>query len=94
VITGTLEGVAEQTCTVNTYEAKTRLSELLKRVEGGEDIVICRNGKAIARLVPAEPKSREHLFGSAKGTFTLREDAFDPWPDDFLDSFEKPVEQS
>lgn len=37
---------------VGAYEAKTRLSELLDRVENGEEIVITRHGKAVARLVP------------------------------------------
>lgn len=40
---------------VGAYEAKTHLPALLDRVEGGETITITRHGKAIARLVPAEP---------------------------------------
>jgi prevent-host-death family protein len=40
---------------VNTHEAKTRLSELLVKVEtGGKTVLICRNGKPIAELVPCE----------------------------------------
>ena len=39
--------------TVGAFEAKTRLSALLERVERGEEVVITRHGKAIARLVPA-----------------------------------------
>ena len=38
---------------VGAFEAKTKLSALLDRVERGEEIMITRNGKAIARLVPA-----------------------------------------
>lgn len=38
------------TITVGTFEAKTKLSELLDRVETGEDVVITRRGKAVARL--------------------------------------------
>ncbi len=41
--------------TYNVQEAKTRLSELLGRVERGEEIVIARSGSPVARLVPAEP---------------------------------------
>ncbi len=37
---------------VGAYDAKTRLSELLDRVERGEQIVITRHGKPVARLVP------------------------------------------
>ena len=44
--------------TVNVQEAKTRLSELLRRVESGERITIARAGHAIARLEPVEPVRR------------------------------------
>ena len=37
---------------VGAYDAKTRLSELLDRVEKGEQIVITRHGKPVARLIP------------------------------------------
>jgi prevent-host-death family protein len=37
---------------VNVHEAKTHLSELLQRVEHGEEILICRNGLPVADLVP------------------------------------------
>jgi prevent-host-death family protein len=41
---------------VNVYEAKTQLSKLLERVEAGEEIVIARHGKPVARLVPEQRK--------------------------------------
>jgi len=37
---------------VGMHEAKTKLSQLVERAEAGEDIVIARNGKPVARLVP------------------------------------------
>lgn len=40
---------------VNVHEAKTRLSELLVRVEQGEDVVIARSGRPLARLVSVNP---------------------------------------
>lgn len=40
---------------VNIYEAKTHLSALLERAERGEEVVIARAGKPIARLVPIAP---------------------------------------
>ncbi len=40
---------------VGAYEAKTRFSQLLERVEGGEEITITRHGNPVARLVPAHP---------------------------------------
>jgi len=42
---------------VAVFEAKTRLSELLDEVEAGAEVLITRRGTAVARLVPAEPRS-------------------------------------
>jgi len=45
--------------TVNVHDAKTRFSSLLARIEeSGESIVICRNGKPVAELVPHRPRRR------------------------------------
>jgi prevent-host-death family protein len=54
--------VADQ---VNVYEAKTQLSKLLERVEAGEEIVIARNGRPVARLVPSRraPQESRRLGG-------------------------------
>ena len=43
---------------VNVHEAKTNLSRLLAQVEAGEDVVIARNGKPVARLVGYERKGK------------------------------------
>ena len=45
--------------TVGSFEAKTKLAELLDKVEGGETVTITRRGKAVARLVPAGPDENE-----------------------------------
>lgn len=47
--------------TVGAFEAKTHLSSLLERVERGEEVVITRHGRAVARLVPAEKIDRERV---------------------------------
>ena len=47
--------------TVGAFEAKTHLSTLLERVSRGEEILITRHGKAIARLVPAGVADRERV---------------------------------
>ena len=47
--------------TVGTFEAKTHLSTLLEQVERGEEIVITRHGRAVARLVPVGAVSRARL---------------------------------
>ncbi|MFM8932540.1 MAG: type II toxin-antitoxin system Phd/YefM family antitoxin [Gemmataceae bacterium] len=41
---------------IGAYEAKTRLPQLLERVEAGEEIIITRHGHPVARLVPCEPQ--------------------------------------
>lgn len=45
--------------TVNVQEAKTRLSELLRRVEAGDEVVIARAGRPIARIQATSPRSRD-----------------------------------
>jgi prevent-host-death family protein len=42
--------------TVGAYDAKTHFSELLERVEGGEEITITKHGTPVARLVPMKKK--------------------------------------
>jgi prevent-host-death family protein len=59
---------------VNVHEAKTQLSRLLRRVQAGEEIVIARAGKPIARLVPLEPTKEPRQFGQDEGLFTVPED--------------------
>ena len=44
--------------TIGTYEAKTKLPDLLHRVEAGESVTITRNGKPVAKLIPFEDPSR------------------------------------
>ncbi|HVN02734.1 MAG TPA: type II toxin-antitoxin system prevent-host-death family antitoxin [Caulobacteraceae bacterium] len=58
---------------VNMLEAKNNLSRLVEAVEsGGEDeIIIARNGKPAARLVPLEQKKRGVILGIAKGKFVV-----------------------
>ena len=57
--------------TVNVHEAKTTLSRLLVQVEAGEDIIIARNGKPVARLVRFQ-KPGKRQFGSMKGLSQTR----------------------
>jgi prevent-host-death family protein len=49
--------VSQDRNTVGAYEAKTHLSELLEKVEGGQEIVITKHGTAVARLVPVKKKA-------------------------------------
>jgi prevent-host-death family protein len=72
---------------VNILEAKTHLSRLLTRVEAGEEIVIARAGRPVARIVPfATPVRR--VPGSAQGEFVVPDDFDAPLPDEVLEAFE------
>ena len=73
---------------VGTHEAKTRLSELLRAVEGGEEIEILRGRDVIARLVPAKEHQHRHL-GADIGAFTVPEDFDAPLPADVTADFER-----
>jgi prevent-host-death family protein len=65
---------------VNVYEAKTHLSQLLDRAAAGEEIVIARAGRPIARLVPlADSSSRRRSPGGWRGKISMSAD-FDELP--------------
>ena len=73
--------------TVNIHEAKTQLSRLIERVCAGEEIIIARSGKPVARLAPLEPR-RPRRLGLLKGKIWVAKDFNAPLPDDLLDLFE------
>jgi prevent-host-death family protein len=75
--------------TVNVHEAKTTLSELLKKVEAGEEVIIARAGKPVARLVPASTATVKRLLGTARGLVKMSEDFNDPLPEEMLREFYK-----
>ena len=65
---------------VNIHEAKTHFSKLLERVALGEEVIIAKAGKPVAKLVAVhQPKTR--IFGSAKGEFVVPEDFNEPDPE-------------
>ncbi len=77
------------TITVNTHEAKSRLSALLAAAERGEDVVIARAGKPVVRLVlvnGASPGKR--VPGSMKGKIWMAPDFDAPLSDDELAEWE------
>jgi prevent-host-death family protein len=67
--------------TVNVHSAKTHLSKLLARVMEGEEIVIAKAGRPIARLVPERPAvATERIPGIDKGKLWIADD-FDTLPE-------------
>ncbi len=73
--------------TVNVHEAKTNLSRLLVRVEAGEEIVIARNGKPVARLVSCKPRGKRQP-DVLKGKVVIDDSFFDPLPEEELAAWE------
>lgn len=71
--------------TVNVQEAKTRLSELLARVERGEDVVIARAGHPVARLTPLTA-APDRVFGTMQ--IEVPNTFFHALPDDELTAWE------
>jgi len=71
------------TRTVNIHEAKTHLSELLALALAGEEVVIAKANKPIARLVPIEVPRQKRVFGLHRGEFSISDDFDAPLPDAF-----------
>ena len=74
--------------TFNVHEAKTHLSKLLERAERGEEIIIAKSGRPVARLVPIVGQTERRRPGSAKGTLWVSDDFDAPLPKELLESFE------
>jgi prevent-host-death family protein len=74
--------------TINLYEAKTHLSQLVERAAAGEEIIIAKAGRPKARLVPIQKTQRRRKPGLWKGRVRIADDFDDPLPDDILAGFE------
>ena len=73
--------------TVNIHEAKTHLSRLLERVVAGEEVVIAKAGKPIARLTRLRQPGKR-ILGMDAGKVWIADDFDAPLPDDILADFE------
>jgi prevent-host-death family protein len=71
---------------VGVHEAKTNLSQLLRRVQAGEEVTILRGGTPVARLVPIKPAKRQ--LGQDVGRFVVPDDFDEPLDDETLEAFE------
>jgi prevent-host-death family protein len=74
--------------TINLYQAKTRLSELVERAARGEEIVIAKAGRARARLVPLPDESAPRRPGIWKGRVRIGADFDAPLPASLQAAFE------
>lgn len=73
---------------VNIHEAKTHLSRLLSRVAAGEEVVIARAGKPVARLVAFHKPKGKRPLGIDKGRYEVPSDFDAPLANDVLETFE------
>ncbi len=76
------------TKTVNIHEAKTHLSRLLEQVWLGEEVIIAKAGKPVARLVAFSEKPKRRVPGSARGQIWIAEDFDAPLPPELQKFFE------
>lgn len=74
---------------VNIHEAKTKLSQLLARVEAGEEVIIARAGHPIARISGIKQPQGGRVLGRDAGLFEVPEDFNAPLPEDLLNEFER-----
>jgi prevent-host-death family protein len=73
--------------TVNLYDAKTNLSTLVERAARGEEIVIAKAGRPLARLVPLARRTTPRPLGLLAGQVTVGDDFDDPLPDNISAAF-------
>jgi prevent-host-death family protein len=71
---------------VNIHEAKTHLSRLIERVSDGEEIVIAKAGRPVARLVPYDESDEPRKPGAWEGRLWVADD-FDEFPPEILAAF-------
>ncbi|MGO8798043.1 MAG: type II toxin-antitoxin system Phd/YefM family antitoxin [Roseiarcus sp.] len=70
--------------TVTIHTAKTTLSQLLARVEAGEEIVLARGKQPVAKLVPLQPRAPKRRFGALRGIVSVGPEFFEPLPEQEL----------
>ena len=73
---------------VNMHQAKTQLSKLVAKAASGEEVVIAKNGKPVARLVPVVASFKTRPMGVYAGKIRIDEDFDAPLPPEFMKAFE------
>lgn len=73
---------------VNIHAAKTQLSKLVDQVAAGNEVVIAKAGKPVARLVPLAPAGRNRKLGALKGKLTVPDNFDAPLPASALAAFD------
>jgi len=79
--------------TVNISDAKSRLSRLIDQAAAGNDVIIARSGKPIARLTAIDKKQKHMIgFGALEGKGWIADDFDDPLPEEIQAQFEVPFD--
>ena len=73
----------------NIHEAMSQLSKLVEMAMEGEEVIIAKAGKPVAKLVPLTRRPKNRVLGSARGEFTVPDDFNDPLPKEIEDLFYK-----
>ena len=74
--------------TVSIYDAKTRLSHLVDRALQGDEVIITRHGRPVARLVPVGRARAPRRLGALRGKIRVARDFDAPLSNDVLGLFE------
>lgn len=73
--------------TVNIHEAKTHLSKLIESVVNGEEVMIAKAGKPVAKLIPIHQSTHERKLGLLKGKIKISDDFDQPLAEEQLKDF-------
>ena len=73
---------------INIYQAKTHLSRLIDRAAAGEEVIITRHGRPVAKLVPFAPKAKRRKLDLMRGEIRMDADFNAPLPEELLATFE------
>jgi prevent-host-death family protein len=73
---------------VNIHQAKTQFSRLVALAAGGEEVIIAKSGKPVARLVPYAIKGAVRRPGSMRGKIHIKKNFDAPLPKKLLEAFE------
>lgn len=72
---------------INIHEAKTNFSKIIKGVEEGTEVLVCRSGVAVAQIIPFTERKKKRKPGSAVGMLKVDDSFYDPLPDEILKYF-------
>jgi len=73
--------------TATIHQAKTNLSKLIEQAERGEEVLIARGKKVVARIVPVAAPPKQRRLNIFEGKFKVTRRFFEPLPEEDLDAW-------